>query len=101
LSACGTIDGGTGRRESLTGLAAAFLAAGPPVVVSSLWQIDDRPASQLMRSFYAALRKGVDPASALRQAQLTLLAGSDPELRSAAHWAGFEVLGGVVPETLH
>jgi CHAT domain-containing protein len=97
LSACSTIDGGTGRRESLTGLAAAFLAAGPPVVVSTLWRVDDRPAAELIRAFYAALRDDGDPSAALRKAQLTLLAGSDPELRSAAHWAGFEVLGGAVP----
>jgi CHAT domain-containing protein len=98
LAACSTIDGGTGRRESLTGLAAAFLAAGPPVVVSSLWQADDRPAAQLMRVFYAALRNGADPAAALREAQISLLSGPDHELRSAAYWAGFEVLGGVVPQ---
>jgi CHAT domain-containing protein len=97
LSACSTIDGGTGQRESLTGLAAAFLAAGPPVVVSSLWQIDDRPASKLMRALYSTLRDGEDPAIALQKAQLSLLSGPDLELRSAAHWAGFEVLGGVVP----
>ena len=97
LSACSTIDGGTGRRESLTGLAAAFLAAGPPVVVSTLWRIDDRPAAELIRAFYTALRDDGDPSAALRKAQLALLTGSDPELRSAAHWAGFEVLGGAVP----
>jgi len=97
LSACRTIDGGNGQREALTGLTAAFFAAGPPVVVSSLWDVDDEPTRDLMRSFYASLRSGGDPADALRKAQIKLLTGHDPRLRSAACWAGFQALGGAIP----
>jgi CHAT domain-containing protein len=97
LSACRTIEGGNGQREALTGLTAAFFAAGPPVVVSSLWNVDDGPTLHLMRAFYASLQSGSDPADALRKAQIKLLTGPDPDLRSAAYWAGFEVLGGAVP----
>ncbi|HEX7186056.1 MAG TPA: CHAT domain-containing protein, partial [Thermoanaerobaculia bacterium] len=96
LSACRTVDGG--QRESLTGLAAAFLAAGPPVVVSSLWDVEDRPTRELMRSFHAAFRQGNDPATALRSAQISLLTASDSRLHSPSSWAGFEVIGGVVPQ---
>ncbi|MFL6203707.1 MAG: CHAT domain-containing protein, partial [Thermoanaerobaculia bacterium] len=97
LSACRTMDGGNGQREALTGLTAAFFAAGPPVLVSSLWDVEDKPTRHLMRSFYASLRAGSDPADALRQAQISLLTSADPSLRSAACWAGFQALGGALP----
>jgi CHAT domain-containing protein len=95
LSACRTLTGGTGR-ESLTGLAAAFLAAGPPVVVSSLWNAEDRATRELMRTFHHALRQGQPPGPALRTAQLELLHHPDETLRSPSAWAGFAAVGGGV-----
>lgn len=94
LSACRAVADNRGSREGLTGLAAAFLAAGSPVVVSSLWNVDDASARELMRSFHHALHGGKDPGDALRSAQLALLASSDEKLRSPTNWAGFEVIGG-------
>jgi CHAT domain-containing protein len=96
LSACRTVADGS-QRENLTGLAAAFLAAGAPTVVASLWNVDDRPTRELMRQFHLAFRQGSDPGTALRIAQLALLTGTDPNLRSPAAWAGFEVIGGALP----
>lgn len=99
LSACRTAADVAGGREVLTGLAAAFLAAGPRVVVASLWDVDDRATRELMRAFDLALPKEGEPASALRAAQLQLLHGGPPELRSPASWAGFEAFGGSLPST--
>jgi len=94
LSACRTLDDAAASRESLVGLAAAFLAAGPPVVVSSLWQVEDRATRELMLAFHRVFRKGADPAAALRAAQLELLHASPTgPFRSPAFWAGFEVFG--------
>ena len=94
LSACRTLDDAAASREGLVGLAAAFLAAGPPVVVSSLWQVDDSATRDLMLAFHRTFRQGVDPASALRAAQLKLLqARPAGRFRSPAFWAGFEVFG--------
>jgi CHAT domain-containing protein len=95
LSACRTLDGAGASRESLVGLTAAFLAAGPPVVVSSLWRVNDQVTRQLMLAFYRSLRGGGDPALALQAAQRQLLDGSDEQLRSPSAWAGFETFGGV------
>lgn len=93
LSACRTLDGVAASRESLVGLAAAFLAAGPPVVVSSLWKVDDRATRELMLAFHAVLRQGAVPATALQSAQLRLLRGPEDRFRSPAFWAGFETFG--------
>ena len=63
--------------------------AGARSVVASLWQVDDRATGDLMKSFYAALRRGVDKAEALRQAQLdTLRAYPRP-----FYWASFQLNG--------
>ncbi|MGD2116420.1 MAG: CHAT domain-containing protein, partial [Acidobacteriota bacterium] len=95
LSACRTLPGGP-ERESFHGLAAAFLAAGPPVVVSSLWEIDDRPTRALMLRFHRALAGGAAPADALRQAQIHLLRQDDPTLATPAAWGAFEAFGGAI-----
>lgn len=95
LSACRTLPGGT-ERESFNGLAAAFFAAGPPVVVSSFWEVDDRMARALMIPFHRALRDGAAPADALRQAQLHLLRQGDSTLASPAAWGVFEAYGGAI-----
>ncbi len=94
LSACRTLEGAAASRESVVGLAAAFLAAGPPVVVASLWKVDDEATRELMVAFHQALRRGEDPASALRTAQRRLLGARGGSFRSAADWAGFEAFGG-------
>ena len=96
LSSCRTLDGRSGGRESVLGLAAAFLAAGPPVVVSSLWDAPDNATQPLMLAFHRALRDGADPAEALRAAQLQTLRAA-PAPRSPARWAGFEAVGGAAP----
>jgi CHAT domain-containing protein len=47
--------------------------AGCRNVVASLWKVDDDATQALMALFYANLwQKKLDPAEALRQAQLTL-----------------------------
>jgi CHAT domain-containing protein/tetratricopeptide (TPR) repeat protein len=91
LSACRTLDAERGGREYVNGLAAAFLAAGPSVVISSLWSVDDDSTHRLMLAFHRALSSGSDAGTALRSAQLLMLA--DPALRSPADWAAFEAIG--------
>jgi CHAT domain-containing protein len=94
LSACRTVEGSAASRESLTGLAAALLAAGPPVVIASLWKADDEATRVLMVAFHRELRRGADPASALRAAQRRLARDADGRFRSPAYWAGFVAIGG-------
>jgi len=72
LSACRTALGRvTG--DGVLGMTRAFFFAGASAVVATLWDVADEPAARLMRSFYAAWRRPVDKAAALRTAQLGLL----------------------------
>jgi hypothetical protein len=91
LSACETAGGRATSGEGTLGITAAFLSAGVPVVVSSLWPIDDRVTAVVMRSFYHHLALGEPVATALRLAQLDM-----SRSRKHSHpffWAGFTVVG--------
>jgi CHAT domain-containing protein len=44
-------------RDEMVGLVRAFMYAGTPSVVASLWKVDDYYTEKLMVSFYRALKK--------------------------------------------
>jgi CHAT domain-containing protein/Tfp pilus assembly protein PilF len=77
LSACETgLAKGQGkdfpRGDDLVGLSRAFIHAGAPTVVGSLWKVSDNSTVELIRSFYKNLQN-MSKAEALRKAQLDLM----------------------------
>ncbi len=101
LSACSTAALPRADSEGVTNLARAFLAAGVPSVVASLWEVDDRLTAKLSEAFHRSLLAYGDPASALRDAQLSLLHDSDEMTRSPRNWGAFEVFGGSTKKYFH
>lgn len=93
LSACRTQGAAQQRGGVASGLAFSFLLAGTRATVSSLWDVSDASARDLQFGMHALLARGIAPATALRQAQQTLLAGSDPRMRHPMAWAAFVVSG--------
>lgn len=92
LSACETGLGKDVRGEGLTGLTQAFLYAGAPAVLVSLWKVDDRSTAELMIGFHRFLREAkLGKAEALRHAQLELIQGG--EFRHPYYWAPFVITG--------
>ncbi|MCA9794326.1 MAG: CHAT domain-containing protein, partial [Candidatus Eremiobacteraeota bacterium] len=91
LSACETGLGEADPQSSITSLAEAFWAAGPPTVVASLWKVADDSTRSLMEKFYAGLLAKKSPALALQEAQKALLA--EPATRHPFHWAAFTMIG--------
>jgi tetratricopeptide (TPR) repeat protein len=79
--------------EGLVGLAWAFLRAGAQQVVAGLWQVSDAATPELMDQMYAGIRAGRDPATALRDAKLTLLRSSGA-YRKPMYWAPFVLYSG-------
>ena len=58
----------------------------------SLWEVEDRATSELMRRFYGEmLREGHPPAAALRIAQAALR--REPGREAPYFWAGFVLQG--------
>jgi CHAT domain-containing protein len=99
LSSCRSGLGDGRRNEALGGLAQAFLVAGVPAVVASLWDIDDDSAAVLMEKFHAGRRgKKLAFGQALRQAQLSFLQTSSVKKRHPFFWATFIVTGNGLAE---
>jgi CHAT domain-containing protein len=80
LSACETAlvkgeEGDFPKGDDLVGLSRAFIHAGAPSVVASLWKVSDDSTVALMRAFYRNLRS-MTKAEALQKAQLDLMKSS-------------------------
>ena len=80
LSACETAlvkgeEGDFPRGDDLVGLSRAFIHAGAPSVVASLWKVSDDSTVELMGSFYRNLRS-MTKAEALQKAQIDLMKSS-------------------------
>ena len=56
LSGCDTALGKLSTGDELVGLTRAFIYAGTPSVVASLWSVDDSSTAHLMASFYRNLK---------------------------------------------
>ncbi len=72
LSACETGLGKITNGDEIIGLTRAFIYAGAPSVITTLWKVNDRASYELMREFYATL-KSSKKSEALRQAQLKIM----------------------------
>lgn len=94
LSACETGLGQWARGEGVMSLARAFMIAGCPQVVMSLWAVDDRSTAQLMTDFYRGIDSELPPHEALRQAKLKMLDGDNPVYAHPYYWAGWVPIGG-------
>ena len=92
LSACQTGRHIIGGGDELLGLIRAFLGAGASSLVATLWAVEDGATAQLMAHFYRQLTAGLGKGAALRQAQLSLLAGPD-RYRHPYYWAPFFLVG--------
>lgn len=95
LSACDTALGSgyfaeVPAGDDLVGLTRAFMFAGAPSVLASLWEVNDRSAVQLMHSFYGQLRSG-DKATALAKAQREMRFWGP--YRHPYYWGAFTLVG--------
>ena len=97
LSACETglargTKGDFPQGDDLVGLTRAFIHAGAPSVVASLWKVSDDSTVAMMRSFYRNL-KTMPKAEALRQAQLGLAKSNVMTSSHPYFWAPFILVG--------
>jgi CHAT domain-containing protein/tetratricopeptide (TPR) repeat protein len=91
LSSCESAGGRMSSGEGMQGLSAAFVTAGVPATVATLWPVSDRVTAKFMEAFYGYLAEGGSVAGALRAAQLDIR--SRAAYRHPFYWAGFVVLG--------
>jgi CHAT domain-containing protein/tetratricopeptide (TPR) repeat protein len=100
LAGCYSAIGLYSASEGWLGMYSAFLAAGAPCLLVSLWPVDDEATRRLMIEFHTRLlaQTGTrDPAQALRAAQRAVREyRADDGTKPFAHpvyWAGFAVVG--------
>jgi CHAT domain-containing protein/Tfp pilus assembly protein PilF len=107
LSSCNTALGEEADGEGMIGLTRAFMYAGTPSVVVSLWKVADKSTAKLMEKFYRNLKNGMTKSDALRKAKLELMEmeEADEELSkkvgmpvtisyaSPCYWAPFVLIG--------
>jgi CHAT domain-containing protein len=96
ISACNGSGTRTYSGEGLVGLSWAFLRAGAHNVIGALWEVSDAATPQLMDDLYRELNQGKDPATALRDAKLSLLHSPDANsvFRKPFYWAPFQLYAG-------
>lgn len=95
LSGCETGLALSGGGDEQLGLGRAFLAAGAPSLVMSLWPVEDNATNELMKLFYHHLLKGESKVQALRVAQCSLLHSTDSTYTHPYFWAAFRLVGEV------
>lgn len=89
LSGCQTQLGGRSDGDDIVGLNRAFIYAGAPTVVASLWSVQDKQTGELMTSFFKYLRQGVGKADAMQRAQRELR----NKYSHPYYWAAFVLTG--------
>ncbi len=105
LSACNTALGSgyfseVPAGDDWVGLTRAFIYAGTPTVVATLWEVDDRSTTKLMKAFYRYLPE-LGKSKALAQAQRDLLQSRGSSLqnptsalyRNPYYWGAFVLVG--------
>jgi CHAT domain-containing protein/Tfp pilus assembly protein PilF len=92
LSACRTGLGQEIRGEGVRSLARAFIYAGTPSVLVTLWNVSDKSTADFMKMFYSKMEKEhLNKAAALRAARLQMIRGK--KYSHPYYWAPFVLIG--------
>lgn len=97
LSACETGIGKSERGEGVLSLARAFMYAGAPSVLTTLWKVNDFTSAALIELFYINLSKGMSKPLALQKAKLAFLSRTDLVSGHPAYWGSFISIGSPTP----
>lgn len=98
LSACNTGVGRKRRGEGVLGLSRAFMYAGCPATLMSLWEASDENTASLMIAFYENLRKGMPKDVALQKAKIEFLGSANSTIALQPNqWGAFVACGDMRP----
>jgi len=101
LSACNTGSGVMRGGEGVMSLSRAFLYAGCPSIVMTLWEVEDKVSAEIMLNFYRFLFKGYSKSEALRKAKLEHIKNADPLKAHPYFWQGYLLVGDPSPIKLN
>jgi CHAT domain-containing protein len=90
LSACNTAIGKLTKGDDVVGLTRAFIFAGTPSILGTIWSVNDQSTSIFMNHFYGNLKE-MDKLKSLQQAQIAMIRSE--KYHHPYHWAGFQLIG--------
>jgi CHAT domain-containing protein len=93
LSACNTSIGEVAVGEGVLSLARGFFYAGAKSVISSLWNVNDKSSSFIMKSFYKNIKSGQTKAEALTNSKREYLKTHSLSEQSPYYWSTFLLIG--------
>lgn len=97
LSSCNTGTGILRSGEGIISLARGFVYSGSQSVIMSMWEIEDRSGTEIVRSFYRYLRRGASKSNALRRARIRYLANADMLRSHPYFWSSLVIYGNNSP----
>jgi CHAT domain-containing protein len=93
LSSCNTGIGNMRRGEGILSLARGFIYSGSKSVVMSLWEVDDKSGTDIVKSFYKFLKKGYSKSEALRKARIVYLKDAGTVRSFPYFWSTLVIYG--------
>ena len=93
LSSCNTGSGKLSNGEGILSLARGFMYSGARSVVMSLWEIDDKSGTEIIKMFYDFLREGNSKSKALKKASIKYLKSASQLKSHPYYWATMVVYG--------
>jgi len=89
LSACDTA---RGDERAILGLGGVAVKTGAKTAIASLWQVEDKAASEIMISFYHALKNNNgQKAKSLQEAQMQMI--NSKQFSHPSYWSPFILIG--------
>ncbi|WP_052823440.1 CHAT domain-containing protein [Neotamlana sedimentorum] len=101
LTACETGKPTYQAGEGMISIAHAFNYAGSESILTSLWKIDEKTSSEILKSFYNNLKNGLPKHEALQQAKLNFLKNNQGRLLAPSYWSGLVLIGNTSPITFN
>jgi CHAT domain-containing protein len=93
LSSCNTGSGQLSSGEGILSLARGFLYSGSQSVVMSMWEIDDKSGTEIIKMFYDNLKKGKSKGEALKKARTEYLKKASQLKSHPYFWSSIVVYG--------
>ncbi|MFH0841817.1 MAG: CHAT domain-containing tetratricopeptide repeat protein [Bacteroidota bacterium] len=93
LSSCNTGSGILSSGEGILSLARGFMYSGSQSVVMSMWEIEDKSGTEIVKMFYDELQKGMSKSRALKKARTEYLRDASQLKSHPYFWASLVVYG--------
>lgn len=97
LSSCNTGSGYLFTGEGILSLARGFTYSGSQSVVMSMWEIEDRSGTEIVKLFYENIKNGYTKSASLRKARIEYLKNSDLLRSHPYFWSALIVYGNNEP----